>query len=359
MAAVCLLSLAGSVAALAQTSDLASDEEIVFFPAVASELGDDKGWQVEISGCIFEPEQRRLGIALLRQTLDLNDVPLTESESALLVERARLFMVDNERGKRVAVRLGTHRLRLGRSAANGHFNGVFRLSEADFEKLLGSETNALGQLQFRAALPERDTREFSGVVSVFNTSGLIVVSDLDDTIKVTDVRNRAAMLRNTFLTPFQAVDGMAGVYRSWAEKARPQFFYVSASPWQLYQPLSAFIKDNRFPAGVFVLKNFRFKDDDFFNLFQDPQKYKSTEIEKLIDQFPNREFVLVGDSGERDPEAYAALARKHPKQVKRILIRNVTDEPAEAERYQAVFREIPAGLWRVFDKPAEIVEALP
>ncbi|HPU56682.1 MAG TPA: App1 family protein [Verrucomicrobiota bacterium] len=325
VAILCALAFA-LPAASAQISDVSSDEEILFFPAVASELANNKGWQIEITGCIFEPEQGRLGIALLRRTLDLADVELSETESALFAERARLFLVDNERGKRIIVQLGEHRLHLDRSQPNGHFKGTFRFSTRDFERLLRSETNALGQLRFHAVLPERDTREFNGVISVFNRSGWIVVSDIDDTIKVTEVRNRRALLRNTFLAPFRPVDGMAAVYRAWSEKAQPQFFYLSASPWQLYRPLAAFVETNNFPPGVFVLKNFRFKDDDFFNLFQNPQKYKTAEVERLIEQFPDREFVLVGDSGERDPEAFAALAKKHPKQVKRILIRNVTGE---------------------------------
>jgi phosphatidate phosphatase APP1 len=131
---------------------------------------------------------------------------------------------------------------------------------------------------------------------------------------------------------------------------------VSASPWQLYSPLADFIRSNGFPAGVFYLKSFRWKDETLFNLFEGPEKYKPVVIEPLMKQFPNRRFVLVGDSGERDPEIYGALAREHPQQVAKILIRDVTEEGAEAERFKTAFRELPPSLWKVFHEPAEIAE---
>ena len=77
----------------------------------------------------------------------------------------------------------------------------------------------------------------------------------------------------------------------------------------------------------------------------------------LIGRFPNRRFVLVGDSGERDPEIYAALARKHPQQIIRVWIRDVTGEPAGAERYEKAFRDLPVESWQVFAAPEDLVPA--
>ena len=77
-----------------------------------------------------------------------------------------------------------------------------------------------------------------------------------------------------------------------------------------------------------------------------------------MDVLPHRRFVLVGDSGERDPEAYAQLAQKYSKQVRQILIRNVTCESRESERYQAVFAHVPPSLWQIYEQPAEIRDAL-
>jgi phosphatidate phosphatase APP1 len=121
--------------------------------------------------------------------------------------------------------------------------------------------------------------------------------------------------------------------------------------------LAEFIRANRFPSGTFALKKFRWKDRSFLSLFTDPEKYKPAVIEPLLKRFPNRRFALIGDSGERDPEIYAALARKYPQQIVRIWIRDVTDEPAGAERYEKVFRDLPGELWQVFPAPEDLLPA--
>jgi phosphatidate phosphatase APP1 len=138
-----------------------------------------------------------------------------------------------------------------------------------------------------------------------------------------------------------------------------QFHYVSASPWQLYQPLSEFVRRNGFPAGTFHLKYFRVMDGTVLNLFQSPEAYKPGVIEPLLERFPQRRFVLVGDSGERDPEIYGALARKFPRQIVRILIRDVTGEAADAPRYRKAFDGLPLAQWRIFKEPEEIRDAVP
>jgi phosphatidate phosphatase APP1 len=186
-----------------------------------------------------------------------------------------------------------------------------------------------------------------------------VISEIDDTIKVTQVQDRKLLLRRTFLEPFKPVPGMAEIYRAWAEKSGAQFCYVSASPWQLFLPLSEFMKSNGFPGGVFYLKKFRWKDESFLSPFESPEHYKPAAIEPLLKQFPRRQFVLVGDAEEQDPEIYAGLARRYPQQIARILIRDATGEPANSERYQTAFRGLPPGLWQVFRAPAEIADSCP
>jgi phosphatidate phosphatase APP1 len=118
--------------------------------------------------------------------------------------------------------------------------------------------------------------------------------------------------------------------------------------------LNEFRQTNRFPAGVFHLKEFNFGNTTFFNLFKAPENYKIHEISEIFAEFPDRKYVLVGDSGERDPEIYATLAREHPERVRRIFIRDVTNEAAEAERYQRLFKDLPAEKWRIFKEPAEL-----
>jgi phosphatidate phosphatase APP1 len=335
--------------AAAQTSNLKHDQEVVFFPTLACRSGSNC-WDLNIHGCVYEPDKRTVALALIRAALGLEHVSLTPAENKLFAERARLFMVDHKADKKIVVRIGDAEFTLPRTGANGDFSTVIQLSDAQVQNL----RNLSAALQ--AVLPAKDSRKFAGELSLFDDTGVIVISDIDDTIKITQVRDRKATLRNTFLEPFQPVPGMAEVYRGWAEKSKAQFCYVSASPWQLYSPLAEFIRSNGFPAGVFYLKSFRWKDETLFNLFEGPEKYKPTVIEPLMKRFPNRQFVFVGDSGERDPEIYGALAREHPEHVAKILIRDVTEEGSDAERFKTAFRELPPTLWKLFREPSEIAD---
>ncbi len=199
-----------------------------------------------------------------------------------------------------------------------------------------------------AILKPDDTRCFNGQIFPLEAEGVSVISDIDDTIKITEVRNKEATLRNTFLREFQAVPGMADFYQALARSNGAAFHYISASPWQLYEPLAALVASNGFPAGTFELKEFRWKSRKFFNLFASPEKYKPGVIEPLLKQFPQRKFILIGDSGERDPEIYGALARKFPEQITQIYIRDVTDEAAESERYKKAFQAVPRANWQIF-----------
>jgi phosphatidate phosphatase APP1 len=180
-----------------------------------------------------------------------------------------------------------------------------------------------------------------------------VISDVDDTVKVSQVRDRRELLANTFLRAFRGVPGMAEAYRQWAADGAA-FHYVSASPWQLYAPLARFLAAERFPEGSFHLKLFRVKDSSFFDLYANPEVYKRRTIEPILKTYPRRKFVLVGDSGEEDPEIYGALAREHPGQIVRILIRDVTGEQADAERYRIAFRGVEADRWMVFREASGI-----
>jgi phosphatidate phosphatase APP1 len=95
------------------------------------------------------------------------------------------------------------------------------------------------------------------------------------------------------------------------------------------------------------------------DLSASPERYKPGVIEPLLRRFPKRQFVLVGDSGEKDPEIYGALARKFPAQIRRVLIRDVTGESAGSPRYEKAFARLPREVWRVFKRPREIQDALP
>jgi len=173
--------------------------------------------------------------------------------------------------------------------------------------------------------------------------GLTVISDIDDTVKVTEVfKGIQPVLHNTFLREFEAVQGMPELYRQWAQEHGASIQYVSKSPPALHGPLLAFLRNAGFPVSSLHLCPLWSRERSSFKL---------RAIEAILAKFPRRHVVLVGDSGERDPEVYAEVMRRHPEQVVKILIRQV--HPERGVDTAAAFQGLEPESWQVFQDPAE------
>jgi phosphatidate phosphatase APP1 len=159
-----------------------------------------------------------------------------------------------------------------------------------------------------------------------------IVSDVDDTIQITQVNDKRRMLANTFMrNPLQrqAVPGVAAFYRELAasnpDPAAAPIFYLSASPHQLHTAIAAFLQHNRFPRGVLLTK--RVTDDASSEPLADQAAYKTAKLEELLHRLPQVVFTLIGDDGERDPEIYAQIQQRFPDRVAAVWIRQVNPDP--------------------------------
>ena len=178
---------------------------------------------------------------------------------------------------------------------------------------------------------------------------------IDDTVKISEVTNRKKLLEQAFLLDFEAAPGMADLYNKWSNESS-SIHLVSSSPWQLYAPLDEFLHANDFPPATFSLKQVRFRDQSLFNLFKKGTETKPEAIKKILETYPDRTFVLVGDSGEHDPEVYSSLMREFPEKIRRVFIRNVTGETADNERFESLFEGIDNGRWELFEDAATLTE---
>jgi phosphatidate phosphatase APP1 len=327
-------------------STVKPDEHIIFFPTDASLSDDGQTWLVPVHGWIFEPEDtdvlRRAALKTLQKALGLDP---TQPSTRTFEKRARFFLVDNERHKRIVIRIGETTHQLGPSDRDGHFAGTVSMPVEAVSTVVANDW-----LQLAAVLPEDDARKFQGSARLLQPTGISVISDIDDTIKVSHVADKKRLLENTLLKPFQAVPEMANIYRQWADDGAA-FHFVSSTPWQLYEPLLAFAQEAGFPDATFYLKRMRLKDSTLLSLFADPERTKPQVIEPILRAYPQRRFVLVGDSGEKDAEVYGSIAAKFPEQVVQILIRDVTGESQDAQRYRRAFEHIPATKWTIFVDP--------
>jgi phosphatidate phosphatase APP1 len=322
------------------------DEQVVFFPTLARPIGGGR-WEARLHGVLFRPEEGSFRRKLLvRAIARAAGVRHDEVAGPRLAERLRPFLVDNKRRRRIRVVIGGQEITLGPSAANGHLVGRAVIGGA------GSET-----VEFAQASDEDSSRRFTGSVHLLPETGLSVISDIDDTIKHSNVPDTRDLLRNTFLRPFRPIARVAAMHRELRDRGAA-FHYVSASPWQLYGALSAFVAGEGLPAGSFHLKTFRPKDRSGLSLFSSPRLFKVRTIEPLLRAWPRRRFLLVGDSAELDAEIYGELARHCPRQVAGILIRDITGDRRGGERYKVAFASVPKSKWDILNDGADWLDAV-
>lgn len=330
-----------------------ADETLLLFPTLGSQ--EDDGWLIDVHGWVFEPETSQVIEPLLRRGLELKEDQLTAEERKLWSQRLALFLADSERGKSVPIEVNGQNHLLGPSEPNGHVHGRFKLPWANAPDFAAAPASKGGPLPLRAYLDTSKQRTVDGAILLVPRQGISIVSDIDDTIKISQVRDRHALIQNTFLRPFRPVPGMAALYRQWQTNAGIAFHYVSASPWQMFRALDMFLRSEKFPEGSVHLQSVRIKDGSFVELFGAHDDHKLAVLDGLMERYPERVFVLVGDSGERDPEIYGETARRYPARVGMVWIRDVTGEGRESARYGAAFRAVARERWRLFGDGTELL----
>lgn len=155
-----------------------------------------------------------------------------------------------------------------------------------------------------------------------------IISDIDDTIVKTTATNLLAMSRNTFFHNAYSRLPFAGVsefYRSLQlgrnGKRNNPFFYVSSSPWNLYDLLIDFMDLNKIPEGPLLLRDFGLDKNTLGST--DHMGHKFHEIQNILTTYPHLNFILIGDSGQEDPKIYREVVKRFPGRVLAIYIRDV------------------------------------
>lgn len=334
-------------------SDLDTRQMAALYPTFAYRNPNTQLWTALVSGFVYkhgsDGMRQRMFMKLLRRVLQVSEEQL--KENAIFQDRIQGFVAEPQRARNVVVRIGNRdATRLRQSKRNGQFRGHDRFSDHEIQRL---QNPGQASIPFELVMPTDDDRRFEGEIQVIPPRGVSVISDIDDTIKISQVAHRQQLLHNTFLFPFLAVPGMSELYQKW-QKQGAVFHYVSSSPWQLFKPLNELLSEHRFPTGSFHLRSIRFGDASVLRLFVSRKRSKYHVIRTLFGLFPERRFVLVGDSGEKDPEIYGSIARKYPQQIERILIRRVEGRKWTRKRVDKAFRRIPRELWQTFRVPTQV-----
>lgn len=311
------------------------DKEVVVYPTYGYRKQGDAGtWVVRLR--VWVNKARRAPIPnrfLAAFTSEMGH--LSESDVARLRERISAFVADDDSGETVGVSFDKdpdgRRYALPRAT---DFNGLvmdeLELPDASARAILAAQGSEDGWIDFTVTAEGQEGR---GRARLVEPEGVSVISDIDDTIKITEVpAGKHILLRNTFLRDYVPVEEMIGRYRAYPRDV--MFHYVSGSPWQLHKLLGEFVGSN-FPEGAFHMKDVR-KNllvpeswQDFVNFSKGSAAtfdQKVEQIRRIVNAFPNRRFILYGDSGEKDPEVFRQIKGEFPEQVIEIHIRDVVGE---------------------------------
>ncbi|GAB78783.1 Phosphatidate phosphatase APP1 [Austwickia chelonae] len=155
-----------------------------------------------------------------------------------------------------------------------------------------------------------------------------LVSDIDDTVMITMLPRMFIAAWNTFVRHEQArhiVPGMAPMYRDLlAEHPGSPIFYLSTGAWNTAPTLTRFLKRHGYPLGPLLLTDWGPTNTGWF---RSGQEHKRENLHRLAREFPDIQWILVGDDGQHDPMIYGSFAHDRPDVVRAIAIRELT--PAE------------------------------
>lgn len=238
---------------------------------------------------------------------------------------------------RVEVRHGTATRELV-SNDEGHFDGWLALNEPPTSlpwttvgmRLL-DETRPAVEAEAAVFVPATDAR-------------FGVISDMDDTVIRTDARSLWRMMRLTLFANAHtrvAFPGVSAFFRALSGgNGLPHnpLFYVSSSPWNLHDLLEHFLELNDIPEGPLVLRDWGTSERELISTGH--HHHKLTAIRDVLHTYPDLPFILIGDSGQADPEIYRDVVHEFPRRILAAYIRDVTPDPLRKQSIQALADEV-------------------
>ncbi|MDO5503525.1 MAG: DUF2183 domain-containing protein [Actinomycetia bacterium] len=156
-----------------------------------------------------------------------------------------------------------------------------------------------------------------------------IISDIDDTILTTNLPRPLVAAWNTFVrseAERQPVPGMATMYREFIEDheqdgAEVPVIYVSTGAWNTAPHLTRFVRRHGFPQGPMLLTDWGPTNTGWF---RSGPEHKRAQLRRIARELPHVRWVLVGDTGQKDPALYREFAESHPELVRAIALRQLT-----------------------------------
>jgi phosphatidate phosphatase APP1 len=174
----------------------------------------------------------------------------------------------------------------------------------------------------------------------------VVISDIDDTLMQTGVANKLKMLWRLFVQDAEsrvAFPGVAALYRALhngiSGNQQNPMLYVSRAPWGIYDMLEAFFDLHGIPVGpILFLREWGVSWKS--PLPRKAEDHKRELIHNMLALYSDLPFILIGDSGQHDPEVYRQIVEEHPGRVLAVYIRNVSRSAGRIEEIEALAKAV-------------------
>ncbi|MGM0576920.1 MAG: App1 family protein [Myxococcota bacterium] len=242
---------------------------------------------------------------------------------------------------RVRVRLGGHEVET-RTDRNGYLDVVLQPEGLDDAHLWHA-----GEMELIAPVGDgQEQRVWHAPVQVPPPAARLgVISDVDDTIVHTGADTLLQQARVVLLNdarsrvPFK---GVGAFYRALQQEGvvrRNPLWYLTSSPWNVYDLFVDFMRIHHIPPGTLVMKALGIAEDQFIK--SSHRRHKLGAIREILAACPALPFVLIGDSGQRDPEIYHRAVQDHPGRILAVYIRDVS-EGARRREVLAIAEDVHA-----------------
>jgi phosphatidate phosphatase APP1 len=174
----------------------------------------------------------------------------------------------------------------------------------------------------------------------------VVISDIDDTVMYTGVANKLMMLWRLFVEDAQsrvAFPGVGALYRALHAGAsgdqQNPMLYVSRAPWGIYEVLEEFFDRHGIPVGpILFLREWGVSWTS--PLPRKAEDHKRELIHNMLALYGELPFILIGDSGQHDPEIYRQIVEEHPGRVLAVYIRNVSRDPKRTREIEGLAKVV-------------------
>lgn len=237
----------------------------------------------------------------------------------------------------VCLAYGNHQRELT-TDSEGLFETMLRFTDAEKRDIQSVRFSLLPE---RGLVPETNwvEKRIHWICKVYPRA---VISDIDDTVIISKATNIGEKLwlsvsKNAYTRrPFP---GVSEFYRLLTANGEYPVFYVSSSDWNLFDLIQDFLSYRDIPVGPILLKDGHINLKNIWKSGGGNHAHKLEKIQFLLEFFPEQQVLLIGDSGQHDPELYAEIIRRFPHRVEAVYIREV--RKGDAAREQKLNRLLP------------------